>query len=167
VRRQPRPTPPANLAELPDVTASHRTESAEQTEALGASVAERLRPGDVVVLRGEVGAGKTTFVRGAARALGITGAITSPTFTIGRRYGRIGHVDLHRIGSLADEEPELLDDYLGPDLISFVEWPDAAGDEVEPRVRVEIAHAGGDAREVAIEWLDPPAEPSRPEAAGR
>ena len=104
------------------------------------------------MLRGDVGAGKTTFVRGAARALGVTGPVTSPTFTIGRRYGAVGHVDLHRIGSLADEEPELLDDYLGPDLISFVEWPDAAGDEIAPRVRVALAHAGGDAREIEIRW---------------
>ena len=99
-----------------------------------------------------MGAGKTTFVRGAARALGITGPVTSPTFTIGRRYGPIGHVDLHRIGSLRDEEPELLDDYVGPDLISFVEWPDAAAGEIEPRVRVALAHAGGDARELEIVW---------------
>jgi len=131
---------------------SHRTQSAAETEALGARVAEELRPGDVVVLSGEVGAGKTTFVRGAARALGIEGPVTSPTFTIGRRYGHVGHVDLHRIGSLADEEPELLADYLGPDLISFVEWPDAAGGEIAPRVRVSLAHAGGDARAVSIEW---------------
>ena len=133
---------------------SHRTESAAETEALGARVARDLQPGDVVVLSGEVGAGKTTFVRGAARALGVDGPVTSPTFTIGRRYGRVGHVDLHRIGSLADEEPELLADYLGPDLVSFVEWPDAAGGEIAPRVRVTLAHAGGDARAIRIEWED-------------
>lgn len=102
-----------------------------------------------------MGAGKTTFVRGAARALGVTGPVTSPTFTIGRRYGHIGHVDLHRIGSLADEEPELLDDYVGDDLIAFVEWPDAAEGEIEPTVRVQIAHAGQDARELTIEWQAP------------
>ena len=103
-------------------------------------------------LSGEVGAGKTTFVRGAARALGVTGAVTSPTFTIGRRYGAIGHVDLHRIGSLSDEEPELLADYIGPDLISFVEWPDAAEGEIDPRVRVRLEHAGGDTRRITMEW---------------
>lgn len=115
-------------------------------------MAGSLRPGDVVVLSGEVGAGKTTFVRGAARALGVTGAVTSPTFTIGRRYGQIGHVDLHRIGSLADEEPELLDDYLGPDLISFVEWPDAEVEGMSPRARISLEHAGGDARTIRIDW---------------
>ena len=91
-------------------------------------------------------------MRGAARALGVTGPVTSPTFTIGRRYGAIGHVDLHRIGSLADEEPELLDDYLGPDLISFVEWPDAEVEGMSPRVRVRLEHAGQDHRAVTIEW---------------
>ena len=105
-----------------------------------------------MVLSGEVGAGKTTFVRGAARALGIEGPVTSPTFTIGRRYGSVGHVDLHRIGSLADEEPELLADYIGPDLVSFVEWPDAAGDEIDPKVRVRLEHAGGDERTIQIAW---------------
>ena len=130
----------------------HLSESPEQTEALGARVASELRPGDVVVLSGEVGAGKTTFVRGAARALGIEGPITSPTFTIGRRYGTVGHVDLHRIVSLADEEPELLADYLNRDHVAFVEWPEAAGDELEPRLRVRLEHAGGDRRRVTLEW---------------
>ena len=108
------------------------------------------------MLHGEVGAGKTTFVRGAARALGVDRPVTSPTFTIGRRYEEarppLAHVDLHRLSSLDDEEPELLADYLGPDLISFVEWPDAAGDEIEPRARVRLEHAGGDTRTVTIEW---------------
>jgi tRNA threonylcarbamoyladenosine biosynthesis protein TsaE len=131
---------------------SHRTQSAAETEALGARVAENLRPGDVVILSGEVGAGKTTFVRGAARALGIEGPVTSPTFTIGRRYGHVGHVDLHRIGSLADEEPELLADYLNREHVAFVEWPEAAGDELDPRLRVRLEHAGGDRRRVELEW---------------
>ena len=95
-------------------------------------------------------------MRGAARALGIEGPITSPTFTIGRRYGAIGHVDLHRIGSLRDEEPELPDDYLGPDLIAFVEWPDAAEGEIDPRVRVRLEHAGGDTRRIEIRWGSDP-----------
>ena len=115
-------------------------------------MAAELSPGDVVVLSGEVGAGKTTFVRGAARALGITGPVTSPTFTIGRRYGPIGHVDLHRIGSLDEEEPELLEEYLAPELISFVEWPEAAEGDLEPRVRVRLEHAGRDRRTITVEW---------------
>ena len=111
----------------------------------------------MVVLAGEMGTGKTTFVRGAARALGVTGAVTSPTFTIGRRYedGTIplAHLDLHRLASLDDEDPGLLADYVNADHVAFVEWPDAAGDALDPRVRVRLAHAGGDARDIAVEWL--------------
>jgi len=132
------------------------TESAAETEALGARLAASLRPGDVVVLSGELGAGKTTLIRGACRALGIEGPITSPTFTVGHRYvgGRlpVSHLDLYRLDSLDDEEPALLDDYLGEDVVSFVEWPAAAGPELAGRrvVAVRLAHAGGDRREIEM-----------------
>lgn len=132
----------------------HRTTAPEQTEALAAQLAATLEPGDVVLLGGELGAGKTTFVRGACRALGVTGVVTSPTFTIGRRYeGRvpISHLDLYRLGDLADEDPALLADYLAPDRIAFVEWPEIAQDVVTGVVaRVQLAHGGGDVREIAI-----------------
>src|SRR4051812_25541052 len=91
------------------------TSSATETEAAGAELAGRLEPGDVVLVRGELGSGKTTFVRGACRALGVEGPITSPTFTIGHLYeGRVGvaHLDLFRLDSLAGEDPALLGDYL-------------------------------------------------------
>ncbi|HET7508138.1 MAG TPA: tRNA (adenosine(37)-N6)-threonylcarbamoyltransferase complex ATPase subunit type 1 TsaE, partial [Solirubrobacterales bacterium] len=88
------------------------TRSAEETEALGARIAERLRPGDVVLLSGDLGSGKTTLIRGACRALGVTAPVTSPTFTIGQRYegGRmpVSHLDLYRLESLEDEDPALL-----------------------------------------------------------
>ena len=96
------------------------------TEALGAELARTLRPGDVVLVEGELGAGKTTFVRGACRALGVTGVVSSPTFTIGQRYPApipVAHVDLYRVADLRNEDPDLLDDYLRPDTIAFVEWP--------------------------------------------
>jgi tRNA threonylcarbamoyladenosine biosynthesis protein TsaE len=136
--------------------AEARTDSAAETEALGARLAARLELGDVVVLSGEVGAGKTTLIRGACRALGIEGPITSPTFTIGHRYegGRlpVSHLDLYRLEGLEGEEPALLDDYLAPDRIAFVEWPAPA----EPRlaghrvVPVRLAHAGGDRRLIEL-----------------
>ena len=102
-----------------------------------------------------MGSGKTTFVRGAARALGFDGPVTSPTFTIGRRYesGRtpIAHLDLHRLASLDDEDPALLDDYLTPDAIAFVEWPAIAEPQLERvAVRVTLEHAGGDERTITI-----------------
>jgi tRNA threonylcarbamoyladenosine biosynthesis protein TsaE len=132
------------------------SENPEQTEALGARLASGLEPGDVVLVAGELGAGKTTFVRGACRALGVTAVVTSPTFTIGQRYPAstpVSHLDLYRIGRLEDEDPELLADYLGPDTIGFVEWPDGESElarfaRIAARVRIE--HAGGDRRVVEI-----------------
>lgn len=106
-----------------------------------------------------MGAGKTTFVRGAARALGFAGPVTSPTFTIGRRYegGRIpiAHLDLHRLAGLQDEDPALLEDYLTGEAVAFVEWPAIAEPQL-PRVRarVTLEHAGGDARTIAIVMSD-------------
>jgi tRNA threonylcarbamoyladenosine biosynthesis protein TsaE len=131
------------------------TASATATERAGAELAGRLAAGDVVLIEGEMGSGKTTFVRGASRALGVTDAVTSPTFTIGRRYnGRVNvsHLDLHRLGSLAGEDPALLDDYLDPATITFVEWPAIAEPVIERvRARVVLEHAGGDRRRVTIE----------------
>jgi tRNA threonylcarbamoyladenosine biosynthesis protein TsaE len=132
------------------------TTSAAETEAVGAEVARRLRAGDVVLLRGEMGAGKTTFVRGAARALGIERPVTSPTFTIGRRYEAVptplAHLDLHRLTSLDDEDPALLADYVNAEHVAFVEWPEIAEGELAPRVRVLLEHAGADRRRITVEW---------------
>jgi tRNA threonylcarbamoyladenosine biosynthesis protein TsaE len=135
-----------------------RTASAEETERAGAKLAERLRPGDVVLVSGELGAGKTTFVRGALRALGVTGPVTSPTFVVGTlhegRPGPLAHLDLYRLAGLEDEDPGLLDPYFGPDTITFVEWPERAGGDPAgraPAYRVALAHAGGDRRSLRIE----------------
>ena len=134
-----------------------RTQSAAETEAAGAALAARLKPGDLVLVTGELGAGKTTFVRGACRALGVESQVVSPTFTIGRRYEtpaghRVAHLDLYRLADMAAEEEGLLDDYLTPDAFAFVEWPAvAAPDLPEPAARVELRHAGGDAREIEVE----------------
>jgi tRNA threonylcarbamoyladenosine biosynthesis protein TsaE len=134
--------------------------SSTETEALGAELAWTLAPGDVVLISGELGAGKTTFVRGAARALGVTQPVTSPTFTIGQRYEATGslafvsHVDLYRLASLRDEDPDLLADYIGPDTITFVEWPAAGEQEIADlghiARRVRLSHAGGERRIVEL-----------------
>ena len=137
---------------------SFRSSGAVETEALGARLAESLALGDVVLVEGELGAGKTTFVRGAARRLGVSAPVTSPTFTIGQRYrGRdlvVSHIDLYRVRSLASEEPELLADYVGPDTVSFVEWP---GEEeatfaglARVAAHVSLEHGGEDLRLVTI-----------------
>lgn len=130
------------------------TDSAAATEAAGAELAAKLSPGDVVLVSGELGSGKTTFVRGACRALGVEGAVTSPTFTIGQLLsGRVevAHLDLYRLDSLAGEDPGLLDDYLTADRIGFVEWP-AVGEPAIERIaaRVRLEHAGGDRRRVEV-----------------
>jgi tRNA threonylcarbamoyladenosine biosynthesis protein TsaE len=134
-----------------------RTGDPRQTEAAGRELAATLLPGDVVLVAGELGAGKTTFVRGGCRALGVTDAVTSPTFTIGQRYSApipVSHVDLFRIDDLEAEDPDLLADYLRPDTIAFVEWPSHGEDAVRAlgRVvaRVLIEHAGGDERLITI-----------------
>jgi len=129
--------------------------SAAETEALGARIASGLGPGDVVVVSGEVGAGKTTLIRGACRALGVTGPVTSPTFTIGQRYGGgrlpISHLDLYRLAGLEGEDPALLEDYLDPDGVAFVEWPVVAEPHLGNRaVEVRLRHTGGDGRAVEI-----------------
>jgi tRNA threonylcarbamoyladenosine biosynthesis protein TsaE len=136
----------------------HQTSSSEQTEALAAQLAAGLEPGDVVLVEGELGAGKTTFVRGACRALGVEGLVTSPTFTIGQRYpGRVpvSHLDLYRVANLGQEDPDLLADYLGPDRIAFVEWPGGEEERIAELARVAasvvIEHAGGDRRTVRID----------------
>ncbi len=135
------------------------SQSAIETEAIGARLAAELTAGDVVLIEGELGAGKTTLVRGAARALGVTGAVTSPTFTIAQRYPAtsvaVAHLDLYRIRDLFAEDPDLLSDYLGRDTIAFVEWPPRGAEHelaafARPALRVRIEHRGSDHREISI-----------------
>jgi tRNA threonylcarbamoyladenosine biosynthesis protein TsaE len=131
-----------------------RSGSPAETEALGARIAADLRPGDVVLVSGELGSGKTTLIRGACRALGVEGPVTSPTFTIGQRYrGRvpISHLDLFRLQTLEGEDPGLIEDYLTPDAVSFIEWPAAAEPQLERiALTLRLRHAGDDEREVEI-----------------
>jgi tRNA threonylcarbamoyladenosine biosynthesis protein TsaE len=137
---------------------STETTAAAETEAVAAGLAQRLKPGDIVLVSGDLGAGKTTFVRGACRALGVRGAVTSPSFTIARRYEGavpVSHLDLYRLGDLDDEDPALLADELAADRVAFVEWPEVgapAGLDSERVVaRVRLEHRGGDRRLVVVE----------------
>ncbi len=138
------------------------TGSAGETEAAGAQLAGRLGPGDVVLVAGELGAGKTTFVRGACRGLAVSEPVTSPTFTIGQLYkgvarGRpleVAHLDLYRLEALealGAEEVGLLDDYLTPERVAFIEWP-RAGEAVlaAATIRVSLEHRGGDRRRLEV-----------------
>lgn len=137
-----------------------RTGSAAETEAAGEKIAADLGPGDVVLISGELGAGKTTLIRGACRALGVTGPVTSPTFTLGQRYaGRVpvSHLDLYRLGDLGDEDPALLEDYLDAASVAFVEWPAAAQPELSGRspLEVRITHLGEDRRQIEVGSASP------------
>jgi tRNA threonylcarbamoyladenosine biosynthesis protein TsaE len=136
-------------------TRTVETSDSRQTEALGAELAAALSVGDIVLVRGDVGTGKTTFVRGAARALGVADPVTSPTFSIGHRYRgadvTVSHLDLYRLAPLQEEEPELLEDYLGSGTIAFVEWPDQTSPELRnARVLVTLAHLGGERRRIEV-----------------
>jgi tRNA threonylcarbamoyladenosine biosynthesis protein TsaE len=140
---------------LSGLAETFESRSAAETEALGARLAERLGPGDVAVVSGEVGSGKTTLIRGACRALGVEEPVTSPTFTIGQRYrGRlpVSHLDLYRLEGLEGEDQALLDDYLDPGSVTFVEWPAVAESLLADRRTLEarLSHAGGDNRTIVV-----------------
>ncbi len=131
--------------------------SSAETEELAARLATRLAVGDVVEVRGELGAGKTTFVRGACRALGISEPVTSPTFTIGHRYqGRVdvSHLDLYRFAGVSAAEWGDLESYFD-DAIVFVEWPEA-GSGVLPLARVTVAleHVDEQRRRITLDATD-------------
>ena len=134
-----------------------RSTSAAATEAIGAAAARLLEPGDVVLLSGEIGTGKTTLVRGAVHALGVMQPVTSPTFTIGHRYRGhvdVSHLDLYRFHGFSAAEWGDLEPYFDAAIV-FVEWPEAgAGALPDSRLRVALAHAGGDARQVCLDSAD-------------
>ena len=129
------------------------TESADATEAIASRIADRLEIGDVVTVSGELGSGKTTFVRGACRALGVAAPVTSPTFTIGHRYpgkSDVSHLDLYRFTGVSPAEWGDLEPYF-EDAIVFVEWPEAGRDVLPAaRLSVRLEHAGEDRRRIAL-----------------
>jgi tRNA threonylcarbamoyladenosine biosynthesis protein TsaE len=130
------------------------TDSPQETEALAAALARRLASGDVVTVAGELGSGKTTFVRGACGALGVRERVTSPTYTIGHRYHgdsvEVSHLDLYRFEGVSPAEWGDLEPYF-EGAIAFVEWPEAgAGVLPAPRFAVRLRHAGA-GRAVEIE----------------
>ena len=135
------------------------TASPDETEAVAARLARTLAAGDVVAVAGDLGAGKTTFVRGAARAVGVREPISSPTFTIGHRYEApvpVAHLDLYRVAHLEPEEWGDLEPYFDG-TIAFVEWPEHAGGWLPPaRARVRLEHVDETHRRITIENDDDP-----------
>jgi tRNA threonylcarbamoyladenosine biosynthesis protein TsaE len=131
-----------------------RSASPGETEAIAARLARQLAAGDVVTISGELGSGKTTFVRGACRALGVTAPVTSPTYTIGHRYvgdPDVSHLDLYRFTAVSAAEWGDLEPYFD-DAVVFVEWPEAAQGGLPPvRATVLLEHAGETARRIVVE----------------
>ncbi len=131
------------------------TSSSVETEAVAARLAARLVPGDVVYVSGELGSGKTTFVRGACRALGVTVPVTSPTYTIGHRYDGVSHLDLYRFDRLTDADWGALEPYF-EDAIVFVEWPERAAGRLPPaRVTVRLGHVDDERRSLELSSGEP------------
>ncbi len=138
-----------------------RAETPDDTRAVGEAIASLLVPGDAVALTGELGAGKTTLVQGATRALGVTSAVASPTFTLVREYrGRIpvAHVDVYRLERLQDVVDLGLEEMIEEGDVLFVEWGDAVeGLLPESHLRVELTTAGPgtEARRIVVEGFGP------------
>jgi tRNA threonylcarbamoyladenosine biosynthesis protein TsaE len=134
-----------------------RSASVAETEALGAALARELQAGDVVTVSGELGSGKTTLVRGACRALGVTVPVTSPTFTVGHRYPAdpdVSHLDLFRFQGFSAAEWGDLEPYFD-DAICFVEWPEAALGALPPvRVEVRLFHVDPAQRQITLDSPD-------------
>jgi tRNA threonylcarbamoyladenosine biosynthesis protein TsaE len=134
---------------------SRLTAGPDETAALAGELAGGLRGGDVVFLLGEVGSGKTTFVRAACRALGVGAPVTSPSFTLAQRYedGRlpVSHLDFQRLGG-GVEDPSLFADEISPERVTFVEWAGEAPEGIgwSPDWVVELEHAGDDRRRVTV-----------------
>ena len=152
---------PASLVDVParphdgqTIGVEIESSSPQETEAVGARIVEGLTPGDVVTVSGELGTGKTTLVRGACRALGVEGPVTSPTYTIGHRYrGRVdvSHLDLYRFAGVSAAEWGDLEPYFGG-AVCFVEWPEAGKDVLPPpRVAVLLEHAGEQSRRIKVD----------------
>ncbi|MFI7010285.1 tRNA (adenosine(37)-N6)-threonylcarbamoyltransferase complex ATPase subunit type 1 TsaE [Streptomyces sp. NPDC050145] len=136
---------------LPVTTVTATVDSPDAMRELGLALAKRLRPGDLVMLTGELGAGKTTLTRGIGEGLGVRGAVTSPTFVIARVHPPLGdgpalvHVDAYRLGGGLDEMEDLDLDVSLPDSVVVVEWGDGKVEDLaDDRLHVIIDRATGD-----------------------
>jgi tRNA threonylcarbamoyladenosine biosynthesis protein TsaE len=130
--------------------------SEDQSEALAAATARLLKPGDIVLLKGQLGAGKTFFIRAAAHALGIREPVTSPSFIIARTYTagdiRVHHLDLYRLSSFNLQDEIDLEHFLEEDALTFIEWPEQAESFIgEPSVTIHISHVDERSRKFELD----------------
>ena len=118
------------------------THSVAETQALGAALARQLQPDDVLLMLGDMGAGKSEFTRGLARGLGVTGYVTSPTFTIMQLHdsGRLPlyHFDWYRLNDVEELNELSMDEYLHAGGVAVIEWPSRA-EEAIPETYLEVA----------------------------
>ncbi len=133
--------------------------SVEETWALAKELAKELKPGDVVCLEGDLGAGKTTFVQGLADALGVPGRVTSPTFCIVQEHQSPGvllvHMDLYRLHGEEDVEALGWEDYVARGAILAIEWPERAGTLIPQNARrIAFRHLGEENRKITIDTED-------------
>lgn len=140
------------------------THNAQETKTVAAEFAATLHGGETVVLIGDLGAGKTTFVQGLAAALGVTARVKSPTFTVMNEYlvggqgvpshygqiRRLLHLDLYRFTDATELRALALEDERRPDTVVLIEWPNAITYDFSANVVVTIDHTGGDGREITI-----------------
>ena len=135
------------------------TRSAEETIARGREIGARLKPPVLVLLSGELGAGKTTFTKGLASGIGAVteDEVTSPTFTLVHKYSgarQVYHVDLYRIGDVHDLDTLGLEDIFDEDAVIIVEWPDRLRLRTDwPVVRILLEHVGDDTRKITMEEM--------------
>ena len=143
-----------------DMKGTFEVNGVEETWSLARELAKELKPGDVVCLEGELGAGKTTFTQGLAAALGVSGRVTSPTFCIVQEHAAAAsasvpllvHMDLYRLHDEADVEAIGWEDYLARGAVLFVEWPDRAGDLIPATARHVVFTLGADEDSRVIEF---------------
>ena len=135
-----------------------KTKSSAETESVAEAFAKSLKPGSIVLLSGDLGAGKTVFTKGFVRGSGVKNAdVVSPTFTIMNDYGgKVNHFDLYRLNSVDEFESTGAFEQLYGDAISVVEWPEIVGFSYFPKTAyvVEIKKVGETEREIVIRGND-------------